>query len=122
MNLQDDIRFNYPLPLRQVYIKILNSENPIECNINIGNLFEITLKYLAIVSLVEYLSGKQKDLSVQELLKPLFGNISFGHWVSILRACHNFNIKHKQTILPSDYFSETKQHIEIIYAYTLLSR
>jgi hypothetical protein len=120
MDIQTDILSNYPKPIREVYLAVLNAEEPVEQHLNLGYLFEIALKYTSVVSIAEYAAGTIRDIRVTETLRKLYGKLPLGRFAEFLRECHRFNLKHKQTILPEDYFQSTKDYPEVTKAYNAI--
>jgi hypothetical protein len=65
LDIQTDILSNYPKPIREIYLAVLNAEEPVRQHLNLGYLFEIALKYTSVVSIADDI----RSSSVQAITK-----------------------------------------------------
>jgi TonB family protein len=109
------IRNEYPFPIAKAYMRTINAEEPVERFTQIGYLFEVTLKYLAAVSISEYLTHGGGDENVNKTLMGI-KRPSLGHWVAFMRDTLRYNFAHKQTILSDSYFKKSPDYKQMAAA------
>jgi len=109
------IRNEYPYPIAKAYMRTINAEEPVERFTQIGYLFEVTLKYLAAVSVSEYLTYGANDDNVNKTLSGI-KRPSLGHWVGFLRDTLRYNLNRKQTILSDTYFKKSQDYKQMAAA------
>jgi ATP-dependent Clp protease ATP-binding subunit ClpC len=85
--LPENIIATYPYPMAVAALRVNNSTENVEKFLALGRLGEITLKYLAVLALAEYLlPDVESDPRVQHELDKL-PRPSLGVWKDILLAC-----------------------------------
>jgi serine/threonine protein kinase/Tfp pilus assembly protein PilF len=79
----------YPLPIARGYLRYRNAREVRERHDAAYYLFEIYLKYAALIAIAAYLEGEARDHRVNAVLKGL-QRPSLGEWLRFLRECVRF--------------------------------
>lgn len=85
MNFEDKIKLHYPLPIAQLYAAVQLEIDPRLQVKKLVELFEGTVRYLALIGLAGYIHHQLADPQVESLRSGLV-RPSLGHWVGLLRA------------------------------------
>jgi len=113
--MNNTIRNDFPYPVAKVYLKTINAEEPIEKFTMIGYLFEITLKYASAISISEYLSGVQRDETINRILSGI-SRPSLGKWAEFMRETLKFNRAAGRTLFSDSYFKRNADFKKMILA------
>lgn len=89
MKFPDELIHSYPYPLAVAAKRVNDCIEQVETFLSLANLFEVTLKYLATVSLAQYLRDQARDKQIQEQCQSL-PRPTLGIWAGILRSSVGF--------------------------------
>lgn len=90
MKFSDRIIETYPYPLAVAAKRVNDATECAEAYIFLANLFEVTLKYLASISLAQYLRDETVDEHLQRVLEKKLARPTLGVWNQILRTSLRF--------------------------------
>ncbi len=113
--MNNTIRNDFPYPIAKVYLKTINAEEPIEKFTMIGYLFEIALKYASAISISEYLTGVERDETINRILSGI-SRPSLGKWAEFLRETVKFNRNSGKFIFSDGYFKRSADFKKMVLA------
>lgn len=85
MNIADKIKLKYPLSIAKSYEIAGLQSNPVLHVQRLIDLFEETVRYLALLGLASYIHYDLKDALVEKQRQGL-NKPSFGHWLNLLQS------------------------------------
>lgn len=85
MNIIDNLRLHYPLPIAKLYTAVQLETDPRLQVQKLVELFEGATRYLALLGLAAYVHHQLADPQV-ERWRPGLSRPSLGHWVNLLKA------------------------------------
>ncbi len=87
MEISTVIKNEYPYPIASTYLKYLHidKEDYVNRHDQLGDVFEITLKYLAVIILMDFRKNGKMPEYLSEFLKKIL-HPSLGHWNEIIRT------------------------------------
>jgi hypothetical protein len=85
MGTIENIRLNYPLPIAKLYTDVQLESDPRLQFRKLVDLFEGTVRHLALIGLAGYIHYQLIDSNV-ERIRPGLEKPSLGHWVNLLKA------------------------------------
>ncbi|MBF0498691.1 MAG: hypothetical protein HQM09_01050 [Candidatus Riflebacteria bacterium] len=78
---------NVPIPISVILRKVDEASDPIARFIQLGNLFEVTLRYLATLTLGTLFHAREsQDIDIPSRLLSGLSRPSLGHWCQLLHA------------------------------------
>jgi hypothetical protein len=99
----------YPAPIAQAYAGLAASSSPLERLFALKDLFEVTLKYCAIIMLLDYLRSGLDATAVDSAIAQHLARPQLGDWNQILRETTRcFQTRREKAALPqlADYYYE----------------
>jgi serine/threonine protein kinase/tetratricopeptide (TPR) repeat protein len=81
---RDELALRLPLPVAQLYRRAHNAKSPLERHLTAFSVWEVGLKLLASVAIVEYARQPQTDPRLTQRLQNL-SRPSLGHWWEFVR-------------------------------------
>jgi|GEM_PF-3230849 len=113
--MNNTIRNEFPYPIAKAYLRAVNADEPVERFTLIGYLFEVALKFIASVSIAEYVQSRRRDESVNKTLQGI-NRPSLGNWAGFLRDTLRFNLTQGTTLFSDRYFKKSPDYKKMIAA------
>ncbi len=110
----------YPQPIAYSYGRVLRARSEIERLDQILRCAEVVTRYVAAVCIASFAAREDKTVPVPTAIQDFEGNLSFGHFLSVVQAVVKLNDKHPLLFTLSQCF-RGKNNLSLPNLITLLN-